>query len=238
MKTHLVIAGAALVLASSIHAQDLIAGFDLSGTSANYSDLGNGGAVNDGAPANAYGSIAITDGAGNPFAVTQFGSNNSITAGTVLNSSIRVLGFNDEIATIGGSIQAEDLGFASADGGFIDVTVTPGSAFNNYSFGFAAGQTQAGTSSLAFSADFGSGFQSLGNDTVTALASAGGQAYTIDASSLGSASTAIFRITFTDITAGVLFDNFQVSGTVVPEPSSFAFIAGALAMVFVARRRK
>lgn len=240
MKKQLVIASAAIALATSMQAQDLIAGFNFDNiTNATYSDLGNGGAVNDGAPANVYGSFSFTDGVGNIFPATQLSAGQNLTAGTILNSSIRVLGFNNEMSVSGGGLLAEDPGLVSADGGFFDFTVTPGSAFNNYSFGFAAGQQIAGSSDLEILANAnGGGFVSLDNVTVTTLSSSGGDAFVVDASSIGSASNVIFRVAFTDIDAGVLFDNIQVSGTVVPEPSAFATIAGALALAFVACRRR
>lgn len=241
MKKQLVIAGVAIALATSMQAQDLIAGFNFDNvTNATYSDLGNGGSVNDGAPANAFGSFSFTDGPSNPFAATQLTAGQNLTAGTVLDSSIRVLGFNDEMSVSGGGLLAEDPGvLVSADGGFFDFTVTPGTSFNNYSFGFAAGQQLAGSSDLEILANAdGGGFVSLDNVTVTTLTSSGGEAFTVDASSIGSASSVIFRVAFTDIDQGVLFDNIQVSGTVVPEPGAFAAIAGALALGFVAIRRR
>jgi len=246
MKKNIIITGvAALALASSLQAQSLIGGFDFStlaagGTEgANYSDLGLGGAVNDGDAAGAaYAAFSFEDGPGNPFAMTQYAGFN-LSAGLTLFSEIRVLGFNDTMEESGGSLQAEDIGFATADGGFFDVTVTPGSTFTDYRFGFAAGQLQDGTSSLAvsYSTDGGSNFNLLQNVNVTTRTNLGGQAYDIDASGF-SASNVIFRVGFTDIDIGILIDNVQVAGTAVPEPSTFAAIFGVIALGFAAIRRR
>ncbi|PXA03761.1 hypothetical protein DDZ13_10740 [Coraliomargarita sinensis] len=245
MKNKIILLSTCLAAGSALQAQNLIAGFDfdtaLTSSAANYSDLGNGGAVNDGTNAAPFGSFSFVDGnsGSNPFPVTQLSGNNDVTAGTTLNSSIRVTGFNDTFATTGtGSLLAEDIGIATADGGYFDFAVSAGALYQNFSFGFAAGQTQGGTTSLniGYSTDGGSSFTSLGNEDVTALTSNGGEAFSFDATGF-QASDVIFRVNFTDIDTGTRFDNIQVSGTAVPEPSAFAAIAGLLAVASVSFRR-
>ena len=48
---------------------------------------------------------------------------------------------------------------------------------------------------------------------------------------------ASFRIKLNGVASAQL-DNFQVTGTIVPEPSSFAFLTGVLVMVTVMTRRR
>ncbi len=240
-KTLILAAIASSALVVSTQAQSLIAGFDFQSASANYSDLGNGGDVNDGAPAASYGSFSFSDGPGNGFPLTSLGGSNDIIAGLALNSTIRVPAFNDTMDAAGNGLLAEDFGFpgASADGGSFEFAINAGSAFTDFSFGFAAGQNQAGSSDLAvsYSTNGGGSFTFLENVEVTTLTSGGGQAFSIDATGFN-ASEVIFRVDFTDIDTGVTFDNLQVSGTVVPEPSTYAAIFGAIALAFAAVRRR
>lgn len=231
--------GVACLVAGSANAQSLIAGFDFSNiTNANYSDLGNGGATNDGNNANVYGSFSFND-LGSPIpAINQ--SVVDLTAGSFLDSSIRVAGVNDEFAEAGGGFEAADNDFlGSADGGYFQFDFSPVDTFEDFQFSFAAGQTQAGTSTLGVSYSTGGSYVSLGTVDVDALTSAGGEAFAIDASGF-QASNVSFRIDFVDIatSTAVVIDNVQLSGTVVPEPSAYAAIFGAVALAFAAVRRR
>jgi hypothetical protein len=56
---------------------------------------------------------------------------------------------------------------------------------------------------------------------------------------LGDLSTGdLITFDMSGLSNGAAFDNFMVAGTVVPEPSSFAVIAGAIALGFSATRRR
>lgn len=243
MKKILYITGLSVGAVLSSQAQTLIAGFDFdSFPDANYSDLGLGGSVNDGAAAAAFGTFSFQDGGtSNTFPAVQTGSG-SLTANATLVSSVRVPGFNNTMDTSGnGWLQADDLGaLSSADGGFFDFNIsTGGTLYEDFTFSFAAAQSQGGTTQLnvEYSIDAGSSFIDLGDLSVSALESSGGESLSVDA--LGfSASDVIFRVNFTDIATGTRFDNVQVSGTVVPEPSAFAAIAGVLVLGFAATRRR
>lgn len=245
MKKSLVIASAALALASSIQAQSLVAGFDFAANpDANFSDLGNGGATNDVTGAAPFGTFSISNN-GSLTTIDPLGfSATDLTAGNVLFSSIRVAGVNDTFGA-GGSLEASVIpGLANANGGSFDFSVSTGATgsntFNDYRFGFAAGQQQAGVSTVAvsYSIDGGSNFiGEQGGLLIDATVANGGEAFDLDFSGF-SANDVIFRVSFTDIDAGVLFDNIQVAATAVPEPSSFAALAGMLALGFVAIRRR
>lgn len=121
------------------------------------------------------------------------------------------------------------------------------SATNGISFGvntdgfFTIGVAQAiNNFSISFDvfADAGQG-QTAGSLTVggqnvnvtTASANTG-------AISLGNISAGLITFDLSGVDNGASFDNFMISGTVVPEPSSFAAIAGVLAIGFVGLRRR
>lgn len=58
---------------------------------------------------------------------------------------------------------------------------------------------------------------------------------TVDLSAFDGVANAVYDFS---PTAGVLYDNFAVTGTVVPEPSQFSLLAGVMALLFVAKRRR
>jgi len=131
------------------------------------------------------------------------------------------------------------------------------SAAINDSFTFLAGGVDANTGYDQFSDNFGGaeqGFQSFtGDDTFTlsfsgtnltnlelsfAFASNQGESFSVQTVDLsGFDGDALVNYQFTPAASGV-YDNFAVTGTVVPEPSAYAAILGALALGFVATRRR
>lgn len=137
----------------------------------------------------------------------------------------------------------------------IDKDFNSGSA--NNAFSFLAGGIDAGTLFTSFDGNGGTsyGFKSeTADDTFTLSFSGAGwtdlelsYAYsstgdtadysvvTVDLSTLNGVASASYD--FTPTTSG-LYDNFAITGTVVPEPSSFAALAGALALGFVSIRRR
>lgn len=56
--------------------------------------------------------------------------------------------------------------------------------------------------------------------------------------SLGSVSAGEIVFDLSGLTSGASFDNFMISGTVVPEPSTYAAIFGMVALGFAAHRRR
>lgn len=131
-------------------------------------------------------------------------------------------------------------------------------SFNDTAANDAFGFSDPTTGFTAFSQNFGGaeqGFQSItGDDSFTLNFSAANltgleltYAYsstgsatdfnkvTVDLSSLDGVASASHSFT---PTASGLYDNFAITGTVVPEPSSFAVIAGVVALGFAAVRRR
>lgn len=116
-----------------------------------------------------------------------------------------------------------------------------GSAGEAWSLAFATQNIGDSNNSSSIAWDYslnGSDFTSTGFSTaITNNATAG----SVDLSSINALdgqSVVYFRGTFSDVTGASYIDNFQVFATAVPEPSSFAALAGVLALGFAAVRRR
>lgn len=220
------------------YSQTLIGGFDFDKS---FSDLALDGPASD-----SFVSFSFQDGPGNTGSATQF-SGTDVVAGLEINSVNRTTGVNDKFGA-GGSLLAQNLTFIDSTGGFFDFGVNNagGDPFTDIEFRFGASITQAGTGGstvgISYSLDGGTSFTSIGTELIDTLQSDNGQLVSttdISGSVLGVVTNDItFRVDFTDIDKGVNFDNLQVSGTVVPEPSTYAAIFGAIALGFVIYRRR
>ncbi len=84
------------------------------------------------------------------------------------------------------------------------------------------------------------GWLSLGSQDITASESSGGIAESVDLTAAGAGSEFFIRGTVSGLGASntLNIDNVQILGNVVPEPSTYAAIAGGLALAFVALRRR
>lgn len=109
--------------------------------------------------------------------------------------------------------------------------------------------------SLAFSADFShfsdavltmaataqNGEGILDFSTGDSFAIGGAESLvTVDLSALAGNANGTFNLQFSDLagTENLVFDNIQITGSVVPEPSTYAAIVGVLSLGFVAYRRR
>lgn len=130
-----------------------------------------------------------------------------------VNSAIN--DFNFEFDVIGGADYAGNVSYYyinDANAGDISVSI-PESALTSGTF--SVGESSSKESLNIGNIDEGFlVFSLVGNDASTGTGNAG------------------------NVALGIGFDNFAVSGTVVPEPSTYALIAGALALGFVAYRRR
>ena len=118
----------------------------------------------------------------------------------------------------------------------------PDTGFTAFSQGPSNPAGEAGFQSLSgddtFSLSFdGTNFQNL---TLEYAYSSTGNAedyslISVDISNLNGMASATYNFT---PTSNGLYDNFAITGTVVPEPSTYAAILGALALAFVAYRRR
>jgi hypothetical protein len=232
MKKVTTIIATAIFSVAVSYGQTLIGGFDFNQS---FSDLALDGPASD-----PFVSFSFQDPAGNPFLATQ-PSANDVSAGLTINSGNRFAGVNDEFGA-GGSLLAQSIVVTTSTGGFFDFSVNAGgNPFTDIEFRFGASITQAGaggsTVGISYSLDGGSNFISLGTELIDTLQASGGQQ--VSTSVLSDVTNDItFRVGFNNIDTGVNFDNLQVSGTVVPEPSTYAAIFGAIALGFVAYRRR
>lgn len=122
-------------------------------------------------------------------------------------------------------------------GNFVFEIDGSGTSYQDWSFSYAAG---GGTFDInwAWSTN-GSTYNPFGSDTVDGADTAG------SFSGFGSATDTLYlQASFTGFATDniggeqLFLDNFAVYGTAVPEPSSFAAIAGVMALAFVAARRR
>ncbi|MDP4879242.1 MAG: PEP-CTERM sorting domain-containing protein [Opitutales bacterium] len=126
----------------------------------------------------------------------------------------------------------------------------------NNSFTFLTGGVDANTGFDQFSDNFGAaeqGFEALSTDTFSFSFNASGYEslqlfYAYDATGSGTYVQETVNLSTFDGNAAALYqfntvsgaryDNFAITGTAVPEPSTFAAIAGVLALGFTATRRR
>ena len=134
-----------------------------------------------------------------------------------------------------------DLAFNSAVVGNTFAFVDPNTGFDEFSD--PGGAAEAGFESLSAGDSFTFSFNASGYESLSL-------SYAVDADGAGAGA---WTTTSVDLTAfdgnaaasyvlntanGARYDNFAITGTAVPEPSSFAAIAGALAIGFVVVRRR
>jgi hypothetical protein len=148
------------------------------------------------------------------------------TASTSLfgNTAAAAQGFDDTAGITFGSGNAD----VDIDLGVFTITVGTNliDAYINFDVAALDSQDQeAGTIVVSSSTE---------SDTVSVTSSATNVTVSLGDLSVGD----IITFDLSGLANGAVFDNFMVAGTVVPEPSSFAVIAGAIALGFTATRRR
>lgn len=246
MKNKIILTGLASFTLAMLPAsgQSLLAGWDFGNASsgdtsvdANFTDLGAG----DGPGASVFGALDLTNLVDDSNFETwgDVDSANSLSANRAIDfADNRTVGVNDTFGTAN-SLRVSD----HADGEFFQFDLTLGSSYTDFEFSYAAAvfnSGNTGTVQWSYSAD-GSGFTNVGAaDTVTGLFGSSEEENQISLGAVSATNLSI-RGTLSSFGTGdeMLVDNFQVGGNAVPEPSSFALIAGVLSIAFVgARRRK
>jgi hypothetical protein len=141
------------------------------------------------------------------------------------NNSSRALGFN-----------------SGANGDSFVIAVTAGSAFDDWNFSFEAKNASDSDNSSSISWEYSTNGSSYTSAGVTSNISNSEALLSVDLSSvsaLDGQSSVYFRGTLGGVNSGLTFvDNIAVNGTVVPEPSTYAAIFGAVALAVAAYRRR
>jgi hypothetical protein len=128
-------------------------------------------------------------------------------------------------------------GFNSAVVGNTFAFVDPTTGYDQFSDGVSA--AEAGFNSIASGEAFTLTFDASGYSSLLLswVADSGSDfiSTTVDLSSLAGNAAASYVL---NTGANTAYDNFAITGTAVPEPSSFAAIFGVIALAFAANRRR
>ena len=236
-----------LFLGASLNAQSLLLGWDFTSTT-NYNGVASITAEKtDLAPdvnASSYGAVYFDGSFGSTDTFGASGANvvySNNTSGLSNNSLITTRNANDGFS--GNNALLLD-GFSAAYPGSVVFAVNAGSTFDSWSFSYAAGvggsSSDGVTLNWSYSFTGGSDYVSLSGDSVSG--SDEGNSYSGFADSTA-ASDIYLKLDITGLNSAnafgdeyVLIDNFAVYA--VPEPSTYAAIAGAFALAFAAYRRR
>jgi len=245
MKKVLLLASTVAISLTSAQAAQLLSGWDMSNldTQANQFVAGNYSDITADGLANSNGTIYwdSTNGSDSiPFTIGGGSSNNNSTLLTQ-NTTITTRTLNNQIATsptrglgFSNSFQAD----ASNQAFVVEADVTE--AFDTIILSFAAALNAAGSIDISWEYDNGSGFESAGVTTTTTSTTGEQHIVALD-SNLAFGSSVLLRGTLGTIASNrqITIDNVQVTGEVVPEPSTYAMIAGVavLGLAYMRRRR-
>jgi len=248
MNKYITLSAAALLTVGVAHSQSFIAGLDIGSSLFQNNVQFNSGS---GATENSAFTLVIQSGAADDnFAFGDFTQDNwaaggefytdgtdSFGAGDFSQIPVTVQnitggGFAPSVNEFGGT-SAYAQGFSSTHGvsfgqnvgGLFQISVG-GFGFNDVSINFDV-------------AALGTEGQSAGTLLVNGNnVSVGTSASNVTVNLGNLAAGSFINFDMNDLTGGASFDNFQIAGTAVPEPSAFAAIAGVLALGLAASRRR
>lgn len=247
------IALSALAVASGVsaHAAVLVAGWDFGNFSypantvdSNWSDIT--GDANTSSPAN--GTLYMDGTNGSTAMVNEFFGTALTTNFEDVNKNLSLSASDDRgpLASMNSnntSVQLTSL--ANGSSIVFAVNALSSGAYDLTSLTYAASITNGGSVTAVIGWEYtfntSGSWIDLGSQQVTASQSAGGVAQSLDLSSMANGNGPVYiRATVSGLTASTALnlDNVQIYGDVVPEPSTYAGIAGGLALAFVALRRR
>ena len=232
------------LLAGAVNGQALIAGFDFTNAtpgvpaSATFSDLANADNESFAGP---FGTFTTNV---DPLAVAF--TTPSLTANSAIDFMDNRTVLNDDLGA-GSAATFTHVQRPGFLGGNIDINssyftieVNAGSSYKDFQMSFAGSgvnTSDTGTVEIFFGTDLGS-LSSIGSFDLSGAQADGGSEFLTSTQAV-TASTVYYRGVFSNLSAGeaITIDNIQV-GAVVPEPSAYAAIFGAAALLFVAARRR
>lgn len=252
------IAAFAVASTGAIQAQQMIVGWDFSQFALDGFSSNNGSSLTGDIDGNYAGGAADFTGAASLGSFLYDGTFGSTALGLNpadvepqgvgdLGSAYGYMGTAGSRALLGSQGQANTsgraLGFNSgANGDSFVIAVTAGSAFDDWNFSFEAKNASDSDNSSSISWEYSTDGSSYTSSGVTSNISNSEALLSVDLSSvsaLDGQSTVYFRGTLGGVDSGLTFvDNIAVNGTVVPEPSTYAAIFGAIALAVAAYRRR
>lgn len=231
---------AALLGASGLSAQVFVAGWDFDNTNGVESVPAQWGAQKNTASFYWNGTGGSTDLLTPDFEETFDSESGFVGSDATVGNTFLVIdaqtGFNEFSDNFGGTVShLQFQSFSGSLNGDRAVIAFSGSGFGDLSMQFAARNSGSGLVSYSYSTD---GVNFTNFETGVSYGTAF-ELDTLDLSALNGAATAYIGVTFSGTGSETFgYDNIQITGTAVPEPASFAALAGLAGLGFAASRRR